>query len=288
MTQNGRLLATVSSTDQQKGDFQAQEPHNVNVILQQVIKKLNVNVGEVARFLCQVFGESPKKQGYYINLYNKQGCQNADTWMAAVVETLQAAARHRSDVLGNPGGYFYKRCVALHREGVSPQTLQLAQQYGALTYQQILDGFRQSKTMAAPQSEAGSAAAPVSVPSLVSFVPFTPPLSGKKAPTLPPPPPLLIADRDRTRPGMSEQDYQQLKMVILRNKFTCQGRIVPKRQLDGSLVALFDDGMKHQVWLCSVAEVEQRMQHMHNTRDFFSQGDDIKNSTSGNYKKEGK
>ena len=88
----------------------------------------NVNVREVASYLCQIFGETSQQQGYYIQLAHQHN--NPQAWLGALLETLFAQQRGS---VRNPGGYFYKRCAALHK-ATPTETIQLVERSGAYTY----------------------------------------------------------------------------------------------------------------------------------------------------------
>ncbi|GHO69959.1 hypothetical protein KSC_088510 [Ktedonobacter sp. SOSP1-52] len=148
VNKNGDSLATESPEKRRlvspkMGDFKATSAHtmgdsspsevatnlsNVNVTLLNLIKNVNVNVREVASYLCQVFGETSQKQGYYIQLARQHS--NPQAWLGALLETL--IAYHLGSVQ-KPGHYFYARCIALH-QGLPTETIQLVERFGTYTY----------------------------------------------------------------------------------------------------------------------------------------------------------
>lgn len=264
----GRLFEEKDASPHEKGDSdtveRAETMHNVNVILRKKIKQINVNVDEVADYLCILFGESPKKKGYYKHLYATMNCRSVDAWFGALIETVLALHRQRADAVGKPGGYFYKRCIALHREGISSQTRLLIQQYEHMSYHQMVDRVRQTLTRESSSSESlltpAQTAQPHTAVQHVSHRRVAPVQPVRLVPHIP---------RVPGRSGMSRQDVKTVYNLVIA---AVPGlRLQAFRQDDASYALLLDDGLRqsHQTWLYSVQECQDRLARMHHVRDLF-------------------
>ena len=223
---------------------------NVNVIIRNKIDSLNVNVREVVEYLrIDLFNEPSHKRGYYYNLYNKQQLRNAEAWLAATIETLIGMYQTRTVV--TPGSYFFGRCVALHQAGIPPDTAELVQRYGSLTYAQLLEVLRKP-------------------------VPSTPPARGAPLPTWVPPAPTtpsslsplprwgtvqrFIATED-DRPGMSREEARQLAICVRGDRRTMMCRVDLEKLANGSYAVLLDNtitAVPRQTYFYSVLEWETR------------------------------
>jgi hypothetical protein len=232
--QKGRLLSQTDNSHAQQGDFEAyEEALNVNVITK--INSLNVNVRQVAVYLCLLFKEAPKqKAGFYTHLYEKLGCRSADMWLAALVETAQSLAHQKTET---PGRYFYSRCVELHQSGPSPRTLRLVQrlqQDDTPTYRRLLEILQPppatGSVSSSPKGQAGR----------------LPPQSHDIK--------LAIPRFPKEQPGMTVEDYLELKKRIKGPGREHMRIAPPYRQRDGSVVALVEDFLGHQRWVCSLEE----------------------------------
>jgi hypothetical protein len=230
--QKGRLLPQVDGSHAQQGDFEAREEAlNVNVITK--IDSLNVNVRQIAVYLCLLFKEAPKqKAGFYTHLYEKLGCRSADLWLAALVETAQSLASQKTET---PGRYFYSRCIELHQSGIPPRTLQLIQRFQqerSPTYWRLLEILQQQpmtgSVSSPPKGQAGR------LPSQSHDIK------------------LAIPRFPKEQPGMTVEDYLELKKQI-KGPGREQMRIAPPyQQRDGSVIALVEDFLGHQRWICSL------------------------------------
>lgn len=247
---------TKGDSDTQKGDSESLSAHasipNVNVLLNNIINILNVNVKSVIDFLLKVLDEEPCKRGYYLNLYHKQKCQNPEIWLAALLQTIIAREKKQVD---DAGKYFISRCVALHKDYTS-DAAELVQQYGCLAYPQLLavllplsSGKKEKKGSAADTSQ-------------LSYVPQNP---ARQRLTL------LIAPRDKQKPGMSKLDYNRAQDLLLNHPITYVFRLKSVRQADGSWVMFVDDTLGHQCWLYSLEECQHHLARLDQSRDFFKQ-----------------
>ncbi|HLZ58082.1 MAG TPA: hypothetical protein VKR06_14170 [Ktedonosporobacter sp.] len=231
--QKGRLSPPKDDFQTPKGNSDTiaagSGPPNVNVSLRNILESLNVNVGPVIEYLRTLFGEAPGKRGFYYNLHGKQ-CQDVEAWLAAAIETIVAISRQVGGV-NDPGRYFYKRCIALHREGISPETKSLVQQYGPLTYPQLLEALRSVPKGPSTQHQASSAQGKSREPVIVLRIP-----------------------RDKGQPGMSDADLKKLIALIRADEHTRKLKIVPYRQADLSGILLAEDWFGRQRWIYSLEE----------------------------------
>lgn len=224
------------------------DPSNVNVSIYTIVISLNVNVRLVVEYLRSVFEEAPTKRGYYHNLYNTQQCQNAEAWLAAAIETL--IGLHQTKTIREPGKFFIDRCVLLHRSGIPPDTVALVQRYKGLSYPQLVKALKQSEpTRSSP---------PAHRPVLMS-VPRGSPMQ-------------RCLPRDKMHPGMSRDDFQQVLTLLDGDVSTCDLRVQPYQQADGSCALLVDDGMGHQRWVYALRDWQEDCAAMRTTLNLFSHG----------------
>jgi hypothetical protein len=166
---------------------------NVNVI--PLISNITSNVKLVATFCRQALDEPPSKQRIYLNLFSE--CEHdAQAVTAALLFTL---AHRRDGTMTKPAAVFIARCRDFHRQGVSDEAAALVQQYGSLSYRQLLAALQKPTAAFAPSRPGTSP--PASPP------PVTPA-------SLPPLPqwgtiPRLI-EVEHGRSGMSRQEALQV------------------------------------------------------------------------------
>ncbi|MGB8346569.1 MAG: hypothetical protein WCD86_16910 [Ktedonobacteraceae bacterium] len=244
--QNGRLLPKIvdspANSSPQEVDSTASEAPNVNVILKTVIDQLNVNVRSVAAFLQTIFGEEPRKRGYYHNLYKQYA--HAEFWLAAALETI--VGQHQAKTVKEPGKYFYDRCVQLHQQqAIPPETRTLVEQYAHLRYPDLL------RILTAPAEH------PPGISERVSCLKAERPRLSLRLP------------RAKETPGMSEGDLKRLISLIRQDSRTCSLDFQPYRQADGSCALLVEDTMRHQRWIYSVASWQARVARMRTALDLF-------------------
>ncbi len=228
---------------QPKVDSVGEQGYNVNVSLQKNLELLNVNVNAASAYLCKILGEHQKKQGYYKHLYSELGCRNIDAWIAALIETLQAVCRQRSDVVKNPGKYFYARCVALHREVVPPQTLQLVQLYAHYSYEQLLEKFQHGSATKRELPEPSFTAKKDALRPMVN----TTTTAMKRQ----------IERPSKLLPGMTRDAYYMLITQLKAAPNTKHMRTLPYQQDDGSVLLLVEDWVGNQRWIWSLEEWQQ-------------------------------
>ncbi|HLZ62619.1 MAG TPA: hypothetical protein VKR06_37210, partial [Ktedonosporobacter sp.] len=149
--QKGRL-------SRQKGDSEAAESEsgfpNVNVIT--VIDSLNVNVSIVALFCCRALGETPGKRGIYCKLFREVE-QDAKAVVAAFLYTIV----HRQDgTIQRPPAVFIQRCRDFHRQGIHEEAAVLVEQYGQLSYPQLLEALSAKKREPAQAARPAKGAPP--------------------------------------------------------------------------------------------------------------------------------
>ncbi len=218
---------------------------NVNVIITSVIDSINVNVSPVAEYLRVIFGEEPRKRGYYHNLYKTH--RQTDAWLAATIETLTGL--HKTKTIKNAGKYFYDRCVMLHEQGIPPETSALVQQYGQLTYAQLLEVLQKPPTSL---SEASRTSATRPAPHRQEI--------------------RLHIPRVKAVSGMSRQDLKEVVKLISNTTATYSFLVQAYQQMDGTCALLVDDGMQHsrQTWVYSLQEWKNRVNHMKTVGDLFS------------------
>ncbi len=234
MPRKGRLSSQTGDSSARIGDSETyEEALNVNVISK--IHLLNVNVRQVAIYLCHLFKEVPKnKAGFYTHLYDKLECRDTDLWLAALIETAQSLSRQKTEM---PGRYFYSRCVELHQNGIPPRTLQLVQrvqQDGTLTYQQLLETLQQPPvTRLMPSSPAGQSNRPrSSAEKIIKHIPRPP----------------------KELPGMAANTYLTFAKQLKERVNTRNMRSAPYQQNDGTVLALVEDWVGHQRWICSLED----------------------------------
>jgi hypothetical protein len=243
--QNGRFTPqTVDSpVDSPAGrvDSMSAEAPNVNVSLNEIMNLLNVNVKGVAAFLQTIFGEEPRKRGYYHNLHKQYA--RPELWLAAAIETLVG---WQAKTVKEPGRYFYDRCVLLHQqEAIPPETRALVERYAHLSYPELL------RQLAAPPERQHSPAPPASRPKA-------------ERPRL-----LLRLPRAKETPGMSEGELKQLMTLLRQDRRTCTLDFQPYRQADGTCALLVEDTMRHQRWIYSFAWWQARVARMRTALDLF-------------------
>ncbi len=223
---------------------------NVNVILRNKLDSLNVNVRGVVEYLSvDLFNEPSHKRGYYYNLYNKQQLRNAEAWLAATIETL--IGMHQTKTVVTPGPYFFKRCVALHQTGIPPDTAELVQRYGSLSYAQLLEALSRS---ASSTPAARGAPLPTWVPPA-----HVAPAALSPLPRWGTVQRFIAAEDDR--PGMSREEARQLAIRVRRDRRTMMCRVDLEKLANGSYAVLLDNtitAVPRQTYFYSVQEWEAR------------------------------
>jgi hypothetical protein len=234
---------------------------NVNVILRNKIVSLNVNVREVVEYLrIDLFNEPSHKRGYYYNLYNKQQLRNAEAWLAATIETL--IGMHQAKTVVTPGSYFFGRCVALHQAGIPPETAELVQRYGSLSYAQLLEAL----------SKPASSTPPVRGAPLPSWVPpaHVTPSSLSPLPRWGTVPRFITPEHGR--PGMSREEARQLAIRAQGDRRIMMCRVDLEKLADGSYAVLLDNTITtipRQTYFYSVQEWETRSASIQDCFELF-------------------
>lgn len=237
-----KTVDSPANSSAQQVDSTIVEAPNVNVSFQEIMDVLNVNVKGVAAFLQTIFGEEPRKRGYYHNLH-KQYAQS-ELWLAAAIETL--VGWRQAKTVKEPGRYFYDRCVLLHQQqAIPPETRALVERYAHVLYPELL------RQLTAPPERQPSPAAPASRPK-------------SERPRL-----HLRLPRAKERPGMSEGELKLLLALVRQDRRTCTLDCQPYRQADGSCALLVEDTMHHQRWIYSLAWWQERVARIHTALDLF-------------------
>ncbi|GHO65618.1 hypothetical protein KSC_045100 [Ktedonobacter sp. SOSP1-52] len=244
------------------GDFRATSAHakgdsspevvsnlsNVNVTFKEIINIINVNVKEVASYLCHVFGEDAQRQGYYHQLYKQHS--NPQAWLGALLETLLAQQRGS---VRNPGGYFYKRCAALHK-AIPAETERFIAQFSTYTYAQLQEHLRSSGTTSQVNPSSQQPAVPSRPDSL-------------------PPAVTLNIPHDSQRPGMKRETLIALYQRIDDDKQGYKLRVFPYQQQDSTGILLLVDSFNRQRWIYTPQEWHEANALLHQSgrlKDIFN------------------
>ena len=235
----------------QKGDSAEENLPNVNVIT--IINTITLNVSTGALFCCRALKEPSSKQGIYRKLFHEVAC-DVHAITAALIYTLV----HREDgTMHKPPAIFYQRCKEYHRNGIPEEAALLVQQYGSLTYKQLMDSLRQKVS---PHQHHTSFQGSVVAPAR----PLPPPVQRRQWKAHTP-------YREDLLPGMREADLEHVERLLRHHRLT-QG--IPTRRYkrpDGSYVLLLDDGLvnSHQRWLYSLNECQNALASIQRTQEFF-------------------
>ncbi|HLZ59691.1 MAG TPA: hypothetical protein VKR06_22305, partial [Ktedonosporobacter sp.] len=158
-TQKGDSQTGKRRLSTEKGDSQAEvsegDVPNVNVIT--ILESLNVNVSIAALFCCHALGETPGKRGIYCKLFREVE-QDAQAVTAAFLYTIV----HRQDgTIQRPPAVFIQRCRDFHCQGIPEEAAVLVEQYGQLSYAQLLEALSAKKREPAQMARPAKGVPPV-------------------------------------------------------------------------------------------------------------------------------
>jgi hypothetical protein len=213
-----------------------------------ITSNLNVNVEIVAAFLCRIFEEPVSKRGIYSKLL-REGCNQAEAVHAAAIFTL--VHFHREQTIENPAAVFIARCKAYHRTGIPDEAAELLVEFGALTYQQLLDALRKPSPSLASSRPGSPSPASAAHPATPASLPPLPQWG-----TIP-----RLVPVESTRAGMSRQEALQVVARArgdLRTKMCC---VDLERLADGTYAVLLDNtitAIPRQTYVYSLQEWEAR------------------------------
>jgi len=213
-----------------------------------ITNNVNVNVEIVAAFLCRIFEEPVSKRGIYSKLL-RDGCNQAEAIHAAAIFTL--VHFHREKTIENPAAVFIARCKAYHKTGIPGEAAELLAEYGALTYQQLLDALHRPSPSSAPSRRGGSSPASAAHPATPSSLPPLPQWG-----TIP-----RLMPADPTRLGMSRQEALQVVARARGDLRTKMCLVDLERLADGTYAVLLDNtitAIPRQTYVYSLQEWETR------------------------------
>jgi hypothetical protein len=248
LPQNGRLSGQKVDSAPKTVDSEGDAPANVNVSISNILDTLNVNVKGVIEYLRQAFDEPAGKRGYYYKLHKQYA--RPDAWLAATIETL--LGMHQTHTIQDAGRYFFSRCATHHQQGIPPETAELVDRYGTLTYPQLLERLR------APTPSPSKAFAPSAYQ------------TSKTRPAPARPTITLRIPRQQHHTGMREKEMRDLLRTIRDDERTCCILVQPYHQTDGTCALLLDDEMGHQSWVYSLREWRVRLARMKRIPDLFT------------------
>jgi hypothetical protein len=218
---------------------------NVNVII--LISNITSNVKLVATFCRRALDEPPSKQRIYLNLFSE--CEHdAQAITAALLFTL---AHRRDGTIHNPAAVFIARCRDFHRQGVSEEAAALVQQYGSLSYPQLLAALQKATTPSTASRQGSSSPASPPYPTTPTSLPPLPQWG-----TIP-----RLMPVESSRSGMSRQEALQVVARArgdLRTKMCC---VDLERLADGTYAVLLDNtitAIPRQTYVYSLQEWEAR------------------------------
>ncbi len=213
-----------------------------------ITSNLNVNVKIVAAFLCRLFNEPTSKQGIYSRLF-RDGCNQAEAIHAAAIFTL--VHFHRDKTIENPAAVFIARCKAYHKTGIPDEAAELLAEYGALTYQQLLDVLRKRAPSSASSRHGISPLASAAHPATPSSLPPLPQWGTIQR----------LIPVESSRHGMSRQEALQVVACARGDLRTKMCRVDLERLSDSSYAVLLDNtitAIPRQTYFYSLREWEAR------------------------------
>ena len=213
-----------------------------------ITSNINVNVKIVAALLCHLFNEPASKQGIYSRLF-RDGCNQAEAIHAAAIFTL--VHFHRDKTIENPAAMFIARCKAYHKTGIPDEATELLAEYGALTYQQLLDALQKRAPTSTPSRQGSSPPASAARPATPSSLPPLPQWG-----TIP-----RLIPVEPSRHGMSRQEALQVVARAQGDLRTKMCRVDLERLFDGSYAVLLDNtitAIPRQTYFYSLREWEAR------------------------------
>lgn len=218
---------------------------NVNVIT--LISNITSNVKLVATFCRQALDEPPSKQRIYLNLFGE--CEHdAQAVTAALLFTL---AHRRDGTMTKPAAVFIARCRDFHRQGVSEEAAALVQQYGSLSYLQLLDALQKSAAPSTPSRQGTLSPANFPHPTTPSSLPPLPHWG-----TIP-----RLIGVSPSRSGMSRQEALQVVARARGDRRTKMCRIDLEQVAFGTYAVLLDNtitAVPRQTYFYSLQEWEAR------------------------------
>ena len=216
---------------------------NVNVIT--LISNITSNVKLVATFCRQALGEPPSKQRIYQNLFDE--CEyDAQAITAALLFTL---VHQRDGTMTKPAAVFIARCRDFHRQGVSEEAAALVQQYGSLSYPQLLAALQKATVLSTASRQWTSSPASPPHPALPASHPPLPHWG-----TIP-----RLIPVDPTRSGMSRQEALQVVGRARADLRTKMCHVDLERLADGTYAVLLDNtitAIPRQAYFYSLQEWE--------------------------------
>jgi hypothetical protein len=215
---------------------------NVNVTT--LMSNITSNVKLVATFCRQALGEPVSKQRIYQNLFDE--CEHDTQAIAAAL--LFTLAHRRDGTMTKPAAVFLARCRDFHKQGVSEEAAALVQQYGSLSYPQLLAALQKS---AAPSRQRASPPASSPHPTTPASLPPLPQWG-----TIP-----RLIPVESSRLGMSRQEALQVVARARGDRRTKMCRVDLEQLAGGTYAVLLDNtitAVPRQTYFYSLREWEAR------------------------------
>jgi hypothetical protein len=144
------VSTSLQSVDQ-KGDLEgvAATP-NVNVnILTYITENITLNVRETALFMCRLFSEPQKLAGIYQRMFEKEGCNDPETVLAALFWTVT----RRDSKTQTPAGSFISNCRKFHQDRIPDEARRAAKNLNWMTVADFLEELSKPATHPKPAFE---------------------------------------------------------------------------------------------------------------------------------------
>jgi hypothetical protein len=245
----GRRSASADGENLPTGEALVDSWGLANVNVGNTVKtNINVNVEIVAAFLCRLFNEPASKKGIYSRLF-RDGCNQAEAIHAAAIFAL--VHFHQDGTITNPAAMFIARCKDYHAQGVSEEAAALVNQYGSLSYQQLLDALHKPTAPSTPSKQGTSFLASPSRPATPVSLPPLPQWG-----TIP-----RLIGVSPSRAGMSRQEAIRVVARAQGDRRTKLCRVDLEQLFDGSYAVLLDNTITtvpRQTYFYSLHEWEAR------------------------------